>query len=215
MMSPSPLLLAQADSARAIASVYTMSLLATLPIALAAIAALVLRRASAEARSLIWRSALVAMLVVVVGRQLPLQWIAWVVPAFFAMPLVALGRLQVNATSVQSGSVENVPIWITLLFAIYIAGVLAILTPMIVSSVMARRRLRSSTAVTGAAWSSAIADVSRQLGIARRVRVFIAPSAVVPMTWGFLHPVVVLPLAACAWSDDERRIVLMHELVHV
>src|SRR5688572_20963778 len=129
MLAPSSVVLAQADSARAIAGVYTVSLLAMLPIALAAIAALFLRRSSAEARALVWRSAVVALLVVIVGRQLPLQWMAWVVPSFFATPLVALGRLQVSSSSLQAGVPDDVPLVVTLLLVIYVAGVFTTLTP--------------------------------------------------------------------------------------
>jgi hypothetical protein len=132
MLAPSPLLLAQADSARAIASVYTVSLLATAPMLLAIVAAFVLRRASAEARALVWRSAIAALIVVVIGRQLPLQWIAWVVPAFFATPLVALGRMQVGAASAPGA--DGASTIITALFAVYLAGVLAVLIPTIGAS---------------------------------------------------------------------------------
>lgn len=58
-------------------------------------------------------------------------------------------------------------------------------------------------------------DVRRQLQIVRDIQLFVSPHATVPMTWGLLKPVVVLPPTALEWSDDERRIVLMHELTHV
>src|ERR1700754_2923486 len=98
----STLMLTPADSARAIASVYTVSLLATLPLVAAGIAALGLRKASAEVRALVWRSAVVALLVMFIGRQLPLHWIAWVVPSLLAAPLVALGRMQVGTSPSQA-----------------------------------------------------------------------------------------------------------------
>jgi beta-lactamase regulating signal transducer with metallopeptidase domain len=213
MLAPSPLLLAQADSARAIASVYTVSLLATVPMLLAIVAAVALRRASAEARALVWRSAIAALLVVVIGRQLPLQWIAWVVPAFFATPLVALGRMQVGAASAPGP--DGASTIITALFVVYLTGVFAVLIPTIGASIAARRRLRRSTRVTSDAWTSMMNDVRRQLWIDRDIQLFVSPHATVPMTWGLVKPVVVLPPAALEWSDDERRIVLMHELTHV
>lgn len=213
MLAPSTLLVAQADSARAIASVYTVSLLATLPMVLAIVAAFVLRRASAEARALVWRSAIAALFVVFIGRQLPLQWIAWVVPAFFATPLVALGRMQVGAASSAGG--EGASSLVSTLLVVYLTGVFAVMIPTMSASIAARRRLRRSTPVVSDAWISTLADVRRQLRIAREVRVFVSPHATVPMTWGFWRPVVVLPPAALAWTAEERRIVLLHELTHV
>jgi len=214
MLAPPTIILAQADSARAIASVYTVSLLTVLPIGLAAIAAIGLRRASAEARALVWRSAVVALLVVFVGRQLPLQWVAWVVPSFFATPLIALGRVEVSAASLQAGGIDDVPHLVTLLFVMYAVGVVIVIVPMITSLFSVRRKMRNAVLVRGT-WNHLLADVAAGLGVRRSVRVFIAFDAVVPMTWGLLRPVIVLPAAAASWSDAERRMVLMHEMAHV
>ncbi|HEX3868092.1 MAG TPA: M56 family metallopeptidase, partial [Gemmatimonadaceae bacterium] len=53
------------------------------------------------------------------------------------------------------------------------------------------------------------------LGLGRRGRIFIDDEAAVPMTWGVLRPVVVLPPIARTWDDAQRRIVVLHELAHV
>src|SRR5690349_5088589 len=95
-------LLTPADSARAVSTVYTASLLALLPIALAVIAALSLRRRSAEGRALVWRSAIAALLLLFVGRQLSFHWMDWALPSTLAAPLIALGRVQVTSATIQS-----------------------------------------------------------------------------------------------------------------
>jgi beta-lactamase regulating signal transducer with metallopeptidase domain len=225
MIAPSPLLLTQADSARAIASMYTVSLLATLPLILAAILGLVLRRAHPEARALVWRSAVVALLVVFVGRQLPHDWIAWVVPSFFATPLIALGRLQVGATE-HPGTSASLSIVVSALFVTYLIGIFVVLVPTVVASWRTRRRLpplaslasgqaARSTLLVDPVWRDLVRDVSAQLGVRRTAHVFVDPAATVAMTWGFIRPIVVLPSAACTWTREQQRIVLMHELAHV
>jgi len=108
--APTGLLLTQADSARAVASVYTVSLLATVPLALAALGVLLLRRSTAEARVLVLRAAIAALLLVFIGRQLPLQWVAWVVPSALAAPLIALGRVQVTSASMASLNGSSDPV---------------------------------------------------------------------------------------------------------
>jgi beta-lactamase regulating signal transducer with metallopeptidase domain/tetratricopeptide (TPR) repeat protein len=59
------------------------------------------------------------------------------------------------------------------------------------------------------------ADVSARLGLNRSVPVLLSPEALVPMTAGFLRPVLVLPDSARAWPRERQRVVLLHELAHV
>jgi|GEM_PF-6198225 len=64
-------------------------------------------------------------------------------------------------------------------------------------------------------WVLESARVTRRLGIRRPVRVVISPDVAVPMTWGVLRPVVVIPPEGTSWDAERRRVVLTHELVHV
>jgi beta-lactamase regulating signal transducer with metallopeptidase domain len=213
------LMLAQADSARAVSAVYTVSLLATFPLAVAALAAFALRRANAEARTLVWRSAIVALLLAFVGR-IPGHALAWVVPAILSAPLVALGRVQVTGTSVQSlGSAQDIGglstsfVVVRALFVVYVTGVILVLLPTIVASVRLRRRVARNCRPFDA--SCAQAEARRTLARRRPVRVVISPAVLVPLTWGIIRPVIVLPAAAQQWSQQELAIVLLHEMTHI
>ncbi|HTE44418.1 MAG TPA: M56 family metallopeptidase, partial [Gemmatimonadaceae bacterium] len=211
------------DAARAVATVYTVALLAMLPLVLAAVAAFFLRRSSAGSRVLVWRSAIVALALVLIGRQLPLHWIAWVVPPALAAPLVALGRVQVTASMVPLRALVAAPdvadvasyaaVLVRALFVIYVVGIATVVLPTLLASIRVRKYARSALLLDGGPWG--VDDVRRTLGIRRAVRLVMSPTIVVPMTWGFWRPVVALPSSATAWSDDERRIVLLHELAHV
>jgi len=214
MVTPADFPVSAADSARAAASVYTASLLATAPIVGAAVGALALRRASAEGRVLVWRVAAVLLLVAFIGRVLPLRLAGWSVPSVVAAPLVALGRIRVAdlATHQLSGG----PDWIQIALAAYLAGVLVALAPTAVASMRARRMLARARALDGdRSWAGDLEDSRARLGVRRGVRLLASGEVIVPMTWGFLRPVVVLPAAADGWSRDARRMVLRHELAHV
>ena len=205
-------MLAPADSARVVAAVYTASLLVALPLVLAAAGALLLRRASAAARVLVWRSATAALLLVFAGRQLPLHWMAWVVPAALATPLVALGRVEVSAApgvAAGSGSV------VTLVLAGYITGAALVLLPTLLASVRMRRLLRRARDVESLAWRRDLDDARARFGVARAVRLVVTGEIAVPMTWGWYHPVIAVPPAAMGWTDAQRRMMLGHELAHV
>ena len=221
----SSLFMTAADSARAVGQVYTISLLATVPLIVAAVAAGLLRRANAGARSLVWRCATVALLVVFIGRLIPVHWIAWVIPSTLAAPLVALGRVQVAgggaAAAVVSGDGSMPTLGIgdavvaQALFILYLAGAALVLLPTISALLVTRRRLRTAHCLRDNAWLRLLEGAKQTVGVGRPVRLLVVPGAAVPSTVGFLRPVVMLPPACVSWNDEARRIVLLHELAHV
>jgi TonB family protein len=65
-------------------------------------------------------------------------------------------------------------------------------------------------------WVSNVLQLSKSFGVARSVRLLqSSSSATMPLTWGILRPVIVLPKGAAHWSEERRRIVLSHELAHI
>jgi beta-lactamase regulating signal transducer with metallopeptidase domain len=211
-----------ADSARAAASVYTASLLATAPIVAAAVGGFALRRATAEGRVLVWRAAVVMLLIAFMGRALPMRLAGWSVPSIVATPLIALGRIQVADLALRAGDArDHVAVgggsrWIQLAFAAYVGGVLVALLPTAIATLRARRMLRRARALdVDPSWATALADACSRVGLRHAVRLFRSREVSVPMTWGRHRPVIVLPAAADDWTDEARRIVLRHELAHV
>jgi beta-lactamase regulating signal transducer with metallopeptidase domain len=214
------LVAAHAESARLVAAVYAMALVSALPIATAAAAAWWVRRATADARAVVWRAAIVALVVVIVGRQIPISWVAWVVPSFFAAPLVALGRVQVTADSAQSaglphdGVTSDAGTLALVVLVIYAAGMAIVATRTIVAWYRLHRAVRIR-AIEDRLLSD-VASVALGSNRWRRApRVVVSDAVRVPMTWGWLRPVIVLPAAWMQWSDARRQMALTHELAHV
>ena len=209
-----------ADSARAVGAVYTISLLALLPIIVAMATAFALRRASAEGRVLVWRAAIVLLVSMLVVRPFAGQSTAWVVPAVLAAPLMALGRVQMTTLALGShcgmDQVSNAGIatMIQVLLALYIAGAIVVLLPTALAFSRARRSL-SGASPAGPEWDGLLNDSRKRLGIRRRVRLLVSRDVGVPMTWGCCRPVVLLPASISQWTADERRLALLHELTHV
>jgi TonB family protein len=59
-------------------------------------------------------------------------------------------------------------------------------------------------------------ELSNSLKIARPVRLLQCDHpAAMPLTWGILRPLIILPSTAGDWPEDRRRIVLWHELAHI
>jgi Antirepressor regulating drug resistance, predicted signal transduction N-terminal membrane component len=224
MLNPTDsLFMTPAASARVMANLYSVVLLATLVLAVSAIAGWCVRRSGAEARGLVCRSAVVALLVVFVGREVPLHWVAWVVPSVLAEPLVALGRVQVTAPAIHGVPVAIdardvaalTPLGLGAALAVYLLGIGVVLLPTVFASMAARRRVGRARDVTGAEWTSLIAEARSALGTGRHARVSISDEVGVAMTLGFFSPVVILPRNVESWTAPQRRMVLLHELAHV
>lgn len=206
-----------ADSARAAASVYTASLLATGPIVAAVVAAIALRRASAEGRVLVWRAAVVMLLIAFAGRLLPMRLTGWSVPSVVAAPLIALGRVRVADAAARGNAHDSfAAAWIQILLITYAIGVVGTLLPTIAGSWRARRLLRRALSLdTDAGWAAELADARARIVVRRAVGLFRSVEIDVPMTLGVIRPVIVVPAIADGWSGDERRMILRHELAHV
>ena len=98
----------------------------------------------------------------------------------------------------------------------YVAGVLVALLPTALASIRARRMVRRARALDGdRSWMTDLEGALSHLAVRRGVRLFQSREVNVPMTWGLRHAVILLPAAADAWTEDERRMVLRHELAHV
>jgi hypothetical protein len=57
--------------------------------------------------------------------------------------------------------------------------------------------------------------LGREFGIRRELRVRLDRHETVPVTWGVLRPVILLPRSFGDWPRARRRVVLLHELAHV
>jgi carboxyl-terminal processing protease len=74
---------------------------------------------------------------------------------------------------------------------------------------------RGCRAVTDGPAAALAAEVAAELGVRRRVRLLQSQGRGIPMTWGVLRPVVLLPAEAASWPAERLRLVLLHELGHV
>lgn len=102
----------------------------------------------------------------------------------------------------------------SVLLALWIAGAALLLLRLAVGTV-AIRRIADRSSDLGPAWRAALTRAARRLRLDQPVRIVGHERAPMPFTAGLLRPVIVLPAAARAWSDDRREAVLLHELAHV
>lgn len=210
--------------------------------ALLAIAALVdaamRRRAPAAARHFLWSLAIVALLVLPIASSALPAWLVRIPIAPAAAPVVTgapgadvipndaaranlAARVNLpprDGSSLQSGSHQErlTPAGaLTALFAVYAAGVLLLLARIGFEPVALRRLTRASREVADPSWRRLLGEVSQRLGVRGRVRLLRHAGDSMPLTFGTLAPVIVVPASADGWTEDRRRAVLLHELAHV
>jgi bla regulator protein BlaR1 len=101
----------------------------------------------------------------------------------------------------------------TLLVAVYVAGVVGSLCPVMFGLVGIRQCRRRAHL-----WTSAnvpLRALAEESGLSRRVLLLISDEIRGPFTSGVIRPVILLPSDAPSWSADHLRRALIHELQHV
>lgn len=189
------------------------------PLGVAWLAAVVLRRRSAAAREQVWLAALAVALAlpVLVATMPPVAvpvatGIRMVNAAFQATVFAGQGRAAIGAPPVTAapGGAERPLDWSGWPLWLWVAGAASGLARLL-AAWTALRRMRG-----GARWldSAEVAEMRLTLGIREDVELLESRVAM-PITCGLLRPAIMLPVEARAWSSDRRRAVLLHELAHV
>ncbi|HEX2781350.1 MAG TPA: M56 family metallopeptidase, partial [Gemmatimonadaceae bacterium] len=118
------------------------------------------------------------------------------------------GRVDVTLTTAPS---RALPIVLTL----WTVGAFLALLPLFFGVLQLRAIGRRARDIESDALDDYAARLARTLGIRRVVRVVEGEGAATPMTWGVLHPVVLVPQGFEHWPEPRQRDVLLHELAHV
>ena len=105
--------------------------------------------------------------------------------------------------------------WLAALLAAWAAGALCVLGRFALDVSRTRSLLRETVEAPDGIHARVASRVAERLGVRRSVQVLFSDRLTVPVTWGVLRPVVVLPLDAWEWATDRIRIVLLHEIAHV
>jgi beta-lactamase regulating signal transducer with metallopeptidase domain len=105
--------------------------------------------------------------------------------------------------------------WVLWLTVSYIAGVVMLLTHVVVARWSMRDLARKATVVTDPDWLALLRACEREMHVARPVRLLRSLEQTMPMAFGIRQPGILLPSVADTWSDDRRRAVLLHEMAHV
>ena len=102
--------------------------------------------------------------------------------------------------------------WIVGLWSI---GVAVALGGPLLGPIGLRRLRRRAILLDRGDWAELARESAERLGLRRHFLLMQSDRELMPMTWGWLEPIVLLPAEASTWSLERRRDVLLHELAHV
>lgn len=105
--------------------------------------------------------------------------------------------------------------WLRTLAIVWLLGAIAILARFLAGTLAVSRLARRSARVEDGRWLSLAQRVSIRLGVARPLTLLRSGRFGIPVTWGVVYPVVLLPDDADEWTEERRRYVLVHEMAHV
>ncbi|HLL83749.1 MAG TPA: M56 family metallopeptidase, partial [Longimicrobium sp.] len=214
-----------------------LALKSTLVLGVAGVLAFLLRRRSAAVRHIVWTTAVAGVLALPFAHLIPVR-IA-VLPASLAGAQVARVEAAAPAASLArpveeaAPSPQPLPEPVREARAPAAAGwwpadvdrtTLMVGVWLLVASVLVLRVMAGTATVWWLARSGERIQDGEWTAAADRIsRTFDAPSArlirtrwsEMPMTWGFIRPVVLLPADCDEWPAERRDVVLRHELAHV
>ena len=188
--------------------------------------AFLLRGRSAAARHLVWTAAAAAVLALpLLSLSLPalhLPVFTAILPANTGVVFRAFGFAAADdspqtvatvahstPTAPPSAPRPDARFWLMLIWA---AGAATSFLKMLVAyGSLWRTRRRARPFDDG----GLTASLAQSLDIPHDVPVLETGSGGMPMTFGFLRPTVFMPADSADWSEERRRIVLLHELAHV
>ncbi len=208
----------------------SVGLKATALLVLAWLASLLFRRSSAAMRHVVWTVALAGSLALPLLLPVMPRWPLPVLPldasassAVAAAPELGAPGLAEPPSPAGGRETTSAPrpapaaAWrvdaTTVLVTVWAVVAITLLLRLAWGIVRVRRFARRDA--EGEPWLPLARDLAARSGVAGRVTFATGRPDAMPMTWGFVRPVVLVPEGAEAWPEARLSTVLLHELAHV
>src|SRR5262249_40191140 len=104
---------------------------------------------------------------------------------------------------------------VILLLIIWFSGAIVVLLRMLFGTLKVWWVTKRAEPIVDISWEMLTHNLATKLRLRKSVKLQRSERVVVPMTWGTMRPVVLLPEQSEEWSLQCRSIVLLHELAHV
>ena len=212
--------------------VLDISIKAALVCAIAGLATTLMRRASANARSMVWVFTLVVLLALPLAQFVSPIWNLPVIPevgSWFGRSvgteaLVIPGDKTIDAQdefavatqgrAASAGPAFLVRRWQAWAILAWLAGAALTLCWLAVRTALGRRIIARCEAADEE-WAELLEESAARLGLNRHVRLFESCEIGAAVTVGAINPAIVVPAGSAEWPAAKRRYILSHELAHI
>ncbi len=218
-----------------------LTLKAIIILAAAGLLTVLLRHASAALRHTVWSLALGGLLLLPVLTFVVPAWRVAILPAPDCAPNcedvaatpIALATDEVAAVlpavapelEALAPAVISEPLaapaasWslsaLQIVLLVWALGVAFVLARLALGTLRMWRITREAECLTDYHWSALTTRLRAQLDLPSHISLYASEEIALPVTWGVLRPVIVLPADSIEWSAEWRHIVLLHELAHI
>ncbi len=101
------------------------------------------------------------------------------------------------------------------LVTIWSVGILVLISRILIGLFGAHRLTRQGQRISGSSWRQLLNRFLEAISIKRKISLFSHKNVNIPLTWGVIKPVVILPAESRNWTQDQRSSALFHELSHI
>jgi beta-lactamase regulating signal transducer with metallopeptidase domain/HEAT repeat protein len=130
-------------------------------------------------------------------------------------PVSDADALALTNTAASDVSESRLIDGISVIFLLWAAVVIAIVTSLAYAALAVRRIVNRSRPLDTPDWLNPLWEVSDRLALEEPPRLLRSEDAKMPFACGLVTPTIVLPAECDGWTLDRRRAVLLHELAHV
>jgi beta-lactamase regulating signal transducer with metallopeptidase domain len=131
-------------------------------------------------------------------------------PGEFTSPRATGSQMPLHATATPL-----LPSLLNTILAVWGLGVLLLLLKLLAGFVATNLLTRRANGFADPSLTGLFSTLLAEVNLKGRVRLLRSERTSMPIVYGIVRPAVLLPAEAEAWSEERRRMVLLHELTHV
>jgi len=132
------------------------------------------------------------------------------------LSLIDLRKLKSKSLSFsQNSGFKMIDVLPAFLILLWLAGIFLILTKIIHSLFIAAQLTQKGKNADQFPWNHLVTLFLKRNPLKRRIKLMQIQELVIPMTWGVLKPVILIPDTSKKWPVDQCSTILHHELFHI